>query len=389
MSKPKLVYLDTQDYSKFADAVAGFKHMELLPILQELTEAADSGEVQFCFSQVIISELLQVAASSLKIAQRKARIVERLCGRRAFPNPFWVFKSELEWLATETGYGPYGRVEEVVLQGRWLWEELDNATGLAAFDPLESLPWGVRHVLRYLARFVSDDNARKALKGSPMYLAAVGSPLELSIINYLKGRMRGPELVNELAVAFALPSKIISHPKIAAPLEGLNKSVWDFGLKMMEVVHSFQRDIDKAYKRLQVPPPRDLLRQQSFEHMISMWVSLARRPNLISRPPGLVEFVQSSELETHISKLRFVNFFCEVMGALFERMASVAANRQKPRRSDGGDLLHACYAPYCSVMRVDGRAFGQMVKPIGEKYGCTMVLKLEELPAAIRKLHGS
>lgn len=147
--------------------------------------------------------------------------------------------------------------------------------------------------------------------------------------------------------------------------------------------------MDKVYNNLQVPPPRDLIRRQSLHHMTAMWVSLARRPNLVSRPPSLVEFVKSPELEQHISKLRFVRFFSEVMGELFERMAPATTNRQKPRRSDGGDLLHACYAPYCSVMRADTGAFGHMVKPFAQEYGCTMVLKLEDLPKAIRKLRAS
>lgn len=385
-----LVYLDTHDYSKLSDAVHDFGHQELLPIFHELVALADAGTVRFCFSYVLVSELLQVAPESFKIAQRKAWVVERLCGGRAFPSPFWLFKAELKSLVPELGVAPEQvavEISDVLEGGLWFHEELANATSLAAFDPFAAAPWYIRLVLRLMARWATEENAKAALKTSPLYRAAAGTPLEDRIVDYLMRRITGPELGRHLGKAFCFPTKLVAHPEIASPISGMNKSIQAFGQEMMAMVQRFQSDIDRAAGKIGSRPPEQLFEELSIDIAAKTWLNIVRRPGLISKPQELKAYVQRAEHDTNIRQLTFSRFFADLLVELLTQARSVPKNRRKPRPSDGGDFLHALYAPYCNVMRADA-SFAEFVKPVARRYGCRVVGKLSELPGTLKAMVG-
>jgi hypothetical protein len=57
---------------------------------------------------------------------------------------------------------------------------------------------------------------------------------------------------------------------------------------------------------------------------------------------------------------------------------------RRPARSDGGDLLHLAYLPYCDLFRADTEV-AEMVKNCAGGMGGRVVRKLEDLPRAIEE----
>ena len=117
----RIVYLDTQDYSRLADAASGRGSKELLPVLEKLRNFAKEGSFDFCFSYMIVSELLQLNPQDIEITRRKAEVMEELCGARAFPNIFWLLSSEIAAAAQKHGFTPTQQstsLEEIVHHGK-------------------------------------------------------------------------------------------------------------------------------------------------------------------------------------------------------------------------------------------------------------------------------
>jgi hypothetical protein len=383
----RLVYLDTQDHSKFADAAFGIGHANLIPVYETLGQIADEGYFQFCFSQVIVSELLQVAPASTDIAKRKAHVLERLCGARAFPNPYWLFKQELNAaLIRRRGAGAIAPCvpHEIVLTGRWLEQEIRDGAG-KPFDIFGRIPFIFRPLVKLWLRHVSDANLRATISAHPMFQFLQVAHLDELMIDWLKQRTTGADAMSRIGLALAYPTTLMWEPAVASTLVNLNTAVRQFGDQMMGVFETFRNQIDAHYQKIGVPLPRSVIESQAPTFAAGLWIRVARR-TLPNEWPEERAYLLSDEFAQDVAELRFTQFFTDVIIKVLAEAANVASVRRRFRKSDGGDLLHSLYIPHCRVMRADG-SFAQLAREIGVKYGCTIVDKVEELPTILRSIH--
>lgn len=82
--RPLVVYLDSQDYSRFADAEIGRGREEDLSVFHELIRMKEAGDIKIIYSPMNMSELLQYDNGGRELTLRKAGVVERLASPDAF-----------------------------------------------------------------------------------------------------------------------------------------------------------------------------------------------------------------------------------------------------------------------------------------------------------------
>lgn len=102
MAKPKLVYLDSSDWSNLASATGAgpFAHRDKwLDVHRRLVAARDAGLAEFRFSQVTITEAYPTSANHFAQGVARARAIAELCGRLCLLEANTLARREARMLA--------------------------------------------------------------------------------------------------------------------------------------------------------------------------------------------------------------------------------------------------------------------------------------------------
>lgn len=81
----------------------------------------------------------------------------------------------------------------------------------------------------------------------------------------------------------------------------------------------------------------------------------------------------------------YTDAFVETTYWWYLNTACKLKGRQKPKRSDFADIMHAGYLPYVDVFRAD-KATAPLVAKAADRYGTTVVDRLEKLPECLEML---
>ncbi|WP_404480406.1 hypothetical protein [Novosphingobium sp. BL-52-GroH] len=107
-----VVYLDSQDYSRFGDLLRGASKDDALSALfLDLVERKNRGEVIFAISMPVLAEIFQYDADYRDTCFKKAEAVEQLCGKYALAHPARLVGAEI--LSAAAGRGMLDSIEEV------------------------------------------------------------------------------------------------------------------------------------------------------------------------------------------------------------------------------------------------------------------------------------
>lgn len=96
MSDPVVVYLDSQDFSRFSPSHPDYK--ACLPVRQELFDLKQSGSARYVFSDVHIFEALPTSPSHSKPALERIRAIAEFCGTDHLPSSITLVEHELRQL---------------------------------------------------------------------------------------------------------------------------------------------------------------------------------------------------------------------------------------------------------------------------------------------------
>ncbi len=93
-SDPLIVYLDTSDFSKFADIERDKNLSHLRSVYDELLHFKNSGRVDFRFSAAHLAEITKYETGHKDVAERKAKIIEELCDLKCLKFAGVMWKEE-------------------------------------------------------------------------------------------------------------------------------------------------------------------------------------------------------------------------------------------------------------------------------------------------------
>ncbi len=390
---PKTVYLDTQDYSRIADAVHGRGDASLIPVYEKLREFARAGEYRFCFSYMIVSELLQFDPNGLDIARRKAAVVEELCGGNAFPTMFWMLASEIAGAGKRRGFEPsrqMSTLDEVAFGGQWVRTELPDietmfpkeSSGQTRYEKRAEELVGRRlnrRERRKLARPQSAEDVRNVILSSPIYPIIAGTPLFPKFVDAFR-RKRMPEVAADFFRFVGKPTRLVLSHDHLHPMGFLNDQLKTLRASLHHTLTTLREKFDRIAAESGRAAPREtreaMLSDVLQEQVVNLPKSLKEFLVRHGAPPA---YFDHPDFNQDIRELSFMATWHDLLLPYLLMVTDASPGRRGLRESDIVDFMHALYMPHCAVWRSD-RYFVGLVAPIARRLGCQVVSRLADLP---------
>lgn len=395
--RPVRVYLDSQDFSRFADAAADRpREAADVPLLATLEAHAKAGRVQFFYSAMHLSELLQYEGGGRDLTLRKGAAVERLCGTQALIHPGRLVA--LQAVEAAQAYG-------LPLERRPLPAPVssDNDWHPSLSVTLGDLRGHLDRALeRRLASAGSNRHRRKAVlaqvrkAGAALFSDAdieriaqsfPFSPdvMRRAIRMAMEGRRPTADEERTFFREFAQPTRFV---QIYFDREAGGKSLpnWmrGFGEQLREPIAQLREGL-KPYAN--DPGLPDLVKTKLAAARLVLPRKLVSDFADEAASIGLPEtsFNRVLDDEALLLSLPFCRLVADLLPPYIEANAGVHAGGRTARTSDGGDILHAIALPYCDLLRTDAY-FGDLLMRTAPAEAHKVVRKLQELPARIDSL---
>ncbi len=393
ISSPPVVYLDSQDYSRFGDVLRGKADSATESLFESLEARKQGGDVIFAVSMPILSELLQYNSNFRETTIRKAEAVDRLCGKWALAYPSRLVAAEIATEVNARGLASVSMPPPVLSDNRYWYPNISDTFAdlekrfkgdLDAHMASTSFP---SRAIRRAAhsRFRKLNIPRMASAAAPLLADKYGLPKEAitgSIVALLRGKTTPAEASECFFGAIAKPQNFVE-----TYFERTNneKSLPDW---MKNFGNSFEKIFTQMRDNI-----LELKKIDDVDHYIDSFVSSqsSRLHNVI------LDFGRSDFLECGINKnieeiikgssdfLEHVpscNIFSRIIPGYIRQIAGMEGGAAKVERSFGGDVIHALYAKHVHLWRGD-RRFSHLLKKTNPDLSEKVVSKLSELPAAI------
>ena len=373
---PIRIYLDTSDYSRFADI--GYRNEPgLSAILDLLREKKARNLIEVRFSAIHLFEFLK-DPSQRTLALRKVQIMEELCGDRAFR--FFTDVLEREREALRLGIDPPSLV--ISDEGEWFPStELDDSFKLDTIFPrlLASFPMFGAEQLRAMLK--SPEAAAFLKQNMPKELPLANVYGTDLLDRFLSG-VSEQGMALEVMRGFAKPSILIENY-----LEGKPDAQRFFGMlaRLEQQLHGTLVQIQDKLKphvkfvlgqdQETIKEIRQYVKKLGVSGSSAPYLGLEKLPKHLQEAVGQDRFLKElPALSTHFN----------VLAAYMRDIIYPSPVLPEIKESDVGDILHATYLPYVDLYRTDGR-FGALMNSVPKPSTVKIVPKLRQLPEAIEK----
>lgn len=390
---PPVVYLDSQDYSRFGDVLRGKSDEATEKLFKYLEGRKQAGDVIFAISLPILSEVLQYDICFRETALKKAEAIERLCDGWALAYPSRLVAAEVAIVARRlnlTSELPY----PTILSADWHWypniahcfEDLNEKMQDTLKSELHSLGLMNRKQRRIAKKEIQKIGFGTLTENAaPIICQEYGFPIELiieSLAKFLHGKITPNEASRKLFSEVGKPSKFIElyFEKIDSD-KSLPKWIRNFGDNLASAVIEFRDQISKL--DLNKKQINEFLKthQRTFGRSVLALAHDAAREFQIGKFLN-DKFLKDPLFATQIPSINVVGTATEVY---IGQIIGLYGNKFKVENSFGGDLFHSLYLPHVDLWRSDKR-FACALQSAMPQYANRIVPRLTELPAAIDKL---
>lgn len=391
LKRPLIVYLDTQDLSRFGDVLRGKGDALHEALFNKLEARKLAGDVAFPLTMPLMSELLQYDAAHRETTLRKAEAVERLCGVHAMPPTTRLVAMEVAHSAHQSGLIASDPRAEILSDDRlWFPSLTDTLHDLRASmhsaarqslatslpDPamrqraeqlLETVDWGVEVV---------------AL--APKIAKEVGLPTETvlaSVAPFLRGEISSVEASRRMLSGISEPSVFVNMyferwgamGALPTWISAASTTVSRYLSAVRDNISRLRIAKDRKQVKLLVSRLKPAFRAISFElaRMSAAEFELSDEIiDLIAADEDAASAIPSAK----IAEAALEAYMLQIMG--------VTTGGSKIEGSVGGDLLHAFYLPYVDLWRSD-RRFSATLRQALPYYTDRISGSLAELPKTI------
>lgn len=391
MTTPSLirVYLDSSDYSQLSNPRAS---AELQKVRDQLLALAYRPDVAFVYSGAHISEMSPLEANYAESAATRTDLLVKLCGRSTLISADRLMEAELNRLKHLSSSG----VKAITDDGTWFPDIGQILTPSQQIDMLKAqlhqsaLEMGLNRKQRRLL------NSR-ILKGGQLRPEALkdGDGLDLDeVLRRYPMRRDAAEVLKRYVLG-----KVTAEKADQAFLESLRDPTW-----MMRWFHEHHERLSPVGEWLRGPARKiadqmfdiadratqALRAEQSTGHeIISPMLTAKGWKN--AQDEFVVSTINSTaskmDSDARCLDAPTADQYCPGISTGLRVMHSSLRNSigeaaRDPTHSDFVDAVHAMYAPYVTFFRAD-RYMTPIIAAHTERYGTTVVRKLQELPDKI------
>lgn len=386
-AKPPLVYLDSQDFSRFSPSHAEYEKYRA--VMRDLLVLKEQGLARFAFSDIHIFESLPANRSAFKPALERMRTIGMICGSNNLPSFFDFMKFELRCMVADV----LGRPRPKAPPSDWFPDLPFPEPSRARYkDAVKELvePRLNRQVRRHLERTLSKRTA------NPVSMAlAETSVTELmarypfmeadraSIIAYYRGSgswaMVHNAVKNGLRNIVGFSDWLLDNWEHG---ERLVRALRDQAKPFHETMLKLQMELASATLRGWGEDANDQARRHVSQLVAEEWAKfqLTFPRRLAHRFLGEL----SNDAEFHFTE-RVTPSLMTAWQFLFEVVsrATMSKNARKPKESDFADALHAFFVPQVDIFRSD-RFACDVLGHIPSAKRVIRVSSLSDLPGVIQ-----
>lgn len=375
MRRPVTVYLDTSDYSGFAEVGSTAKGEKYKDSLVALMRLRDSGRVAFRYSLVHLMEFLKSESSTVETSLRKTEVMTNLSGANAFRCPWEVWDREFA--------SSLGNLDEdgvaISNEGEWYPKNIQVGDGddLAyVWGEMEALAPGLMENGRPKGEFIKA--VREAFdEGFLQQQVPVVNDFNSKefVLSMLTGRLKPGELTKKAMAGFAEPNLFVAHYFERIP-------------EAQELFRQFGRLEEKLYSQFRLM--QDFVRRLGEAGDERIRSEMKKSLMKDSGWPYLGKGAEDPRLTAKMAQgeahpiLKSISAHIMIYNSYSANNFIPNVSLRQAKLSDVGDLLHATYLPYADVFRTDGY-FGGLIRKHGEKFGVRVVSSFDELIPAIEQ----
>jgi hypothetical protein len=394
-----VVYLDSQDYSRFGDVLRGTARSEIEDLFATLVEIANAGDAIFPISMPLLSELFQYERDFRETTMCKARALQLLCGSWALAFPSRLVAWDVAVLAKELGYLPERQFPTILSNERYwfpnvsgLLDDLRSEIRKKALDKIDSYPANRASRRHAKKRFQKVDMAPIIAAAVPEFASVYGLPeqdVHGSLVALLKNEISPAVASNKLFSSIAHPARFaeIYFEKVEVDTSALPSWMSEFGRRLES---GFNQLADASNILLLTEQGQKIL-EESLSHWPSgMASSVLRMIGDDATEFGLDAVSLESLAETDGFALKVPSAYVVActLKEYAHQIAGLRGSRSKIERSVGGDLVHAIYLPHVDLWRTDKR-FSAVVKRAVPRYENRVIRRLQDVPEAIQKFQNN
>lgn len=399
---PIRIYLDSSDFSIMSDP-RRFS-ADTSNTLASLREFVERGQIVCCFSGTHLSEMAPIDAVYADAAERRAVLVEELCGRNALISQDALFASEMRY-----AYGISDTIPSVHSpSGDWFPERVSDISPVRAIEASGIFKEAIddlnlnrkarrfakksllkrgkpRHELRAIAVDVArSGNLDDILEKYPM------RPQDARVLaRYAVGDATSEEAESAFLNSLRDPRWMMSwfrmhHEKLTPFIEWTRRPA-------KSMISAFGKLADHAEKlRILDSMLGGNLSREAFS--LEKWMAI--QDELLESIANGISKVMISENLQEISA-NTVDSMCPGIStgvrSLHSALRTVTTSTpRRPKLSDFPDALHAMYAPYVDIFRADSFMAPYITAQV-RRFGTVVVPKITDLVPAIndRLRHGA
>lgn len=391
MKHPLVVYLDSQDFSRFGDVLRGKSDAQHELLFCRLEALKLAGDVVFPATMPLMCELLQFDSAHRETTLCKAKAVERLCGPHALPAPTRLAAIEVARLAHRAGLidhapaGPMLSTDKLwfptIADGLSDLRETMRASAMQSLAEKDYKPDFRRRVEEGLAKV---DWSVAVADLAPVIADQVGVPVASVfdfVVPFLRGEISSLEASRGMLSGISEPTVFVDlYFERHGPLGNLPSWISNAGLTIARYLDAVRSHLgplrtvaDKKRAGLLVCGLRSSFRAISFE--------LAKA--------GATEFHLDDQIIDHVaadedmrSLVPSAHIAAAAMEAYTLQIIGLTTGGAKIERSFGGDVLHSFYLPYVDLWRGD-RRFSAALRQALPLYRDRIAGPLAQLPEEI------
>jgi len=391
LRRPLVVYLDTQDLSRFGDVLRGKADAQHEKLFADLEARKLAGDVVFPVTMPLMSELLQYDAAHRETTFRKAEAVERLCGVHAMPATTRLAAMEVASSAYESGLVASAPHIEIPSVDR-LWfpsltdtlHDLRDRMHTAARQSLETSLADPSTRQRAELLLETVDWGVEIVELAPEIAAAVGLPTDAvlaSVVPFVRGEISSAEASQRMLSGISKPSVFVDmYFERSGPMGDLptwiSAASTTVSRYLIAVRHHIRQSLvakDKKQVKVLVSRLKPAFRAISFELAKMSAADFELSDEIIDAIAADAEAV---------SRIPSAEIASAALEAYTLQILGVTTGGAKIEGSVGGDVLHAFYLPYVDLWRGD-RRFSAMLRQALPRYRARITGPLTELPKAI------
>jgi hypothetical protein len=397
-----IVYLDTQDFSRFADCLNGRGTPGAQTVLDVLLPEIDAGRVICPVSMAHLSELLQYDGGGRDLTLRKAEAVERLSGPYAFRNMNDMLAADLIDFAEKKGF-----LRQPPMRPRYFPLDEDGQWHPSVGRVLNDLKGEMERQLAVSLK--EESNLSRAMRRKAKAVVRTKGWAEVLSGPDAEQRMRefaSSYPVTERFISERLFQKLllgqIKREAVEAELfKGLRQPTrfvtwyferYDGERDLPNWMRSLGRDLASTLVKMKdglsmidAPPSTQftISAEQSREFALSISARLFAEVASELKPLGLGQHAIDRLLaDPERASTPTISVLTALATQTIKKHTARGPNSPKVEDGDGGDLIHALYVPHCHIWRGDKRS-AELVRQTFPKLKTLVVGKLHELPAAL------